>query len=131
MSTSGNKAGLAYAVIVLGVMLAAASAIQPFYDDGYHLRVGVLLSGLLPYLVYGIIVVMLQRPLTTVLGVVLLALHAWLVFSVRYTGNVNAGEGMLYTVPVLLTLALIPYGVIALRQPWRGNDAGDSQQSPG
>ena len=130
MATSGNTPGLAYAIIVLGVVLAAASAIQPFYDDGYRLRVGVLLSGLLPYLVYTIIAVILQRPLVVMAGVVLLALHAWLVLSVRYSGSVNTGDGMLYTVPILLTLALTPLGFIALRQPWRGKDTGDSQRSP-
>jgi hypothetical protein len=128
MATSGNTPGLTYAVIILGVMLAATSAIQPFYDDAYHLRFGVLLSGMLPYLVYAVIAVMLQRPLTSVAGVALIALHAWLVFSVRYSGNVNAGEVMLYTVPILLALALFPLGLIALRQPWRGNDTASSRQ---
>jgi len=118
-ATSDYIKPAAFSIIVLGVVLTVASALVPFYDDGHVLQFGVLLSGLLPYLVYALIVVMLPRPAVLLSGLVLLALHAWLVFSVRFSGPVDYSDGMIYYVPLLLTLALLPYLIVAMRQPWR------------
>jgi len=127
MVTPGSFAAFAWTIMVCGVALAVAAAAMPFFDDGYHLQVGVLLTGLLPYLAYAIIAVLLRRPVTLVAGLVLLAAHAWLVLSERFSGAVNYSDGMIYYVPVLLTLALVPLWIMAMRQPWRMKGSLDSE----
>ncbi len=77
-----------------------------------------LLAGLLPYLTFGIAVVLLRRTVTTVVGVILLAAHAWLVIRERFIDSADYSDGMIYYVPIVLTLLLIPLVVMALRQPW-------------
>ena len=110
----------AFSIIVLGVVLAVAAALEPFYDDGHVLQFGVLLSGLLPYLLYAMIVVLLPRPAVFLSGLVLLAAHALLVLSERFSGPVDYSGGVIYYVPLLLALALLPFLIVAMRQPWRG-----------
>jgi len=122
MATSDYIKPAAFSIVVPGVALAVASALEPFYDDGHVLRFGVLLSGLLPYLVYTLIIVMLPRPAVFVSGFVLLAAHAWLVLSERFSGPVDYSGGVICYVPLLLTLALLPFLIVAIRQPWRGGD---------
>jgi hypothetical protein len=129
MVSSDSYAFLAWTIVLCGVALAAAAAVKPFFDTGYHLQVGVLLAGLLPYLVYTVIAVMLQRPLTIVAGIALLVAHAWLVLSERFSGVVDYSSDTIYYVPVLLAVALVPLWIMAMRQPWRAQDKLERQNA--
>jgi hypothetical protein len=127
MATPGGITVLAWTIIVCGTALAVAAAVKPFFDDGFHLQVGVLLAGLLPYFLYAVIAVMLRRPVTIVAGIVLLAVHAWLVLSERFSGAVDYSGNLIYYLPVLLAVALIPLWIMAMRQPWRNQGSLDMQ----
>jgi hypothetical protein len=80
---------------------------------------GVFLAGLTPYLAYALVVCLLRRPITYVAGAVLLALHAWLVFNERFAGGADYSDRMIYIVPLLYTVLLVPLVIRALREPWR------------
>jgi hypothetical protein len=64
------------AIVAAGVVLAFVSAVVPRYSAAYLLRVGVLLAGIAPYLVYDLTVALFKRRLTVVAGAILLAVHA-------------------------------------------------------
>lgn len=118
MATSLSAKKLGYAVIIAGLALVCMSAVVPFYDDGYHLRAAVLITGLLPYFVYAIIVELLQRGVTVVAGIALLAAQIWLVSRERFVDSVDYSDGAIYYIPLVLTLLLMPLLIKALRQPW-------------
>jgi len=119
-SETGYSPVPGYALVCIGLLLAFISAVVPFYDDSYRLRGGVLAAGLLPYLVYLIPLVLLPRALTLVAGGVLVLVHGWLVVACRFSGPLDCGDGMIFYVPLLLALALVPFVALALRKPWRG-----------
>ena len=129
MTAPRSIAVLAWTIIVCGTALAVAAAVKPFFDDGFHLQTGVLLAGLLPYLLYAVIAVMLRRPVILAAGIALLAAHAWLVLSERFSGAVDYSGNMIYYIPVLLAVALIPLWIMAMRQPWRNQGSLEKQGS--
>jgi hypothetical protein len=118
METQPKLRSLAYWIVLAGLVLAFTSALVPFYTSGYKLASGVLLAGMLPYLVYGIAAPLLRRGLIVVSGLVLLTVHAGLVISERFLGGGDYSDGMIYWVPVLLAVALLPLLVLVLRQPY-------------
>lgn len=113
-----HQRSLAYAVIVLGVGLAFLAAVVPHFTAGYRLLPGVLLSGLLPYLAYGLAVPVLRTRLTPLAGIVLLGLHTALVVSERFIGGADYSDGLIHIGPLVLALATLPLLVIGLSQPW-------------
>lgn len=118
METRTLQRNLAYAVIVLGAGLAFAAAVVPHFTAGYRFLPGVLMSGLLPYLAYGLAVPLLRTRLTTLAGIILLGLHAALVVSERFIGGADYSNGLIHTGPLVLALATLPLLVIGLSQPW-------------
>lgn len=109
---------LAYAVLALGAGLAFASAVVPHFSAGYRLLPGVLLSGLLPYLVYGLALPLLRGALITASGAALAAMHAALVVAERFGGPVDYSDGLIHFGPWLLAVAMLPLLVLGLRRPW-------------
>lgn len=105
-------------LIVAGLVLAALSAFVPFYTAGYRLMVGVLLAGMLPYLVYAIAIPLMRGMLTIVSGIVLVLVHAWLVVNERFIGGADYSDGLIYYVPILMAIAVVPLAVAALLKPW-------------
>ena len=75
------------AIVAAGVVLAFVSAVVPRYSAAYLLRVGVLLAGIAPYLVYDLTVALFKRHLTVVAGAILLAVHAGLVIVERFAAG--------------------------------------------
>jgi hypothetical protein len=108
-----------YSVIVAGTVLSFVSAVVPHYTSGYHFMFGVLAAGIIPYLMYALAVVLFKSNLTNGVGLVLLTLHAWLVFSERFIDGGKYADHMIYIVPLLFAVLLIPLFVRALREPWR------------
>jgi hypothetical protein len=106
-----------YAVIAAGLVLSFVSAVVPHYTH-HKLLFGVLLVGLLPYLIYGVIVVFLNRTLTIAAGIVVLVIHAGIVIGKRFSDVVDYSDGLIYTVPIIVSLMLLPLAVMALGKPW-------------
>lgn len=109
---------LAYGCIAAGIALAFLSAAVPHYTAGYRLAAGILIAGLLPYLIYGLAVPLLHGTLTAVVGVVLVILHAALVFNERIAEGAESASGMIYYGPMVLAIAVLPLVIMALREPY-------------
>lgn len=118
MSISSRFSLFGYAVIVSGILMACMSAVVPFYTTGYRLQFGVLVAGITPYLVYGLIIALFRHTLTRVAGVILLLLHVWLVVSERFIGAADYSDGVIYIAPLAFTGLLVPLLVRAIREPW-------------
>ncbi len=107
-----------YLFILAGALLAAVSSFVPYFDAGYQLMASVLIAGLIPYIVYSVAVVLMRGALTTLAGAVMVAVHAWLVVSERFAREVDYSNGMIYYVPILMAIVVLPLAIAALRQPW-------------
>ena len=118
MQSQANHRPFASVFVALGVALSFASAVVPHYTAGYTLMAGVLLSGLLPYLVYGVAIPFLQGWVLSLPGVILVVLHAALVARERFLDHADYGDGLIYIVPPVLAVALLPVIYLALRKPW-------------
>ncbi|MFP3872841.1 MAG: hypothetical protein ACLFQT_09730 [Thiohalophilus sp.] len=110
---------LEYLMIAAGVVVAFISAFEPLAAEAYYLHAGILLVGLLPYFVYSLAVVLMDRALVTLHGVVLLVIHIWMLAVVRFVPAEAYGISLLVYGPLVLSLALIPLVILALRQPWK------------
>lgn len=104
-------------LIVIGVLLSFVAAVVPYYSGAYHLLFGVLLTHLLPYLLYAPAAARLDRPETTVAGVIVVGVHGILVIKQRFIDGADYGWAI-YAVPLLLAVLLLPLFVRAARQPW-------------
>lgn len=107
-----NPAG--WGIILTGLALALVSAMTPHFGAGYLLKVDILLAGLLPYLVYSIAVPLLVGTVTTSVGIVLIALHTGLVISERFINGADYSDNMIYILPLIMSVAVLPLVVIAL-----------------
>ena len=105
-------------VIAAGVVLAFLSALAPFFSAGYELRYGVLFAGLAPYMVYGFAAPLLGRGMSLSVGILLIAVHLWLVLGYRPAGTGSYLESAIFYGPLLLALALSPLLLVALRKPY-------------
>jgi hypothetical protein len=114
-----NESSLPYGVILLGCGLAFLSAVVPHYEAGYYLMTGVLLTGLLPYLVYALAAALMKGPLVLAGGLLILVLHGILVVSERVLAGAGYESGMIYYGPLLLAILGLPLLLRALREPWR------------
>lgn len=128
MDLRNQQRAPAYAVIAYGIALAFASAVVPHFTAGYHVLGGVLMSGLLPYLIYGLAVPLLRTLTGTVAGLVLAALHTAVVVAERFSGPVDYSDGWIHFAPWLFALALLPLVALGLKQPW-GAEAPASRSS--
>ena len=105
-----------YLVIVIGLVLSLVSALAPHFEAGYQLMFSVFIAGMLPYMVYAIAVPMLRGTLTTIVGVVIVIAHAWLVYSERIVGNADYSNGLIYYGPMIIALAVLPLALIAFNR---------------
>ena len=116
MHTQSYANAPGYTLIIIGLILSLISAFVPHFDAGYRLAPGVFFAGLLPYAVYGIAVPLLRGSLTTITGLVIVAVHTWLVLTQRIIGHADYGDGLIYYGPMLLALLTLPLIVIAIKR---------------
>lgn len=118
MTQSSRSAIAGYGIVAAGAALALTAAVVPFYGAGHRLDAAVLIAGLLPYPVYGVLVAFPHGPLTLPVGLVTLATHAALVARERFLDHADYGDGWIYYVPLALTATLIALATAAFRRPW-------------
>jgi hypothetical protein len=107
-----NPAG--WIIILYGLGLSFIAAFVPFFEAGYLLKVGVLLAGLFPYLVYAIAVPLLPGVITTSVGIVLVAAHTGLVVAERFLDGADYSDGLIYTMPIIMAVLVTPLVIVAL-----------------
>ncbi len=114
---------LTYLLLAAGGLLAFLSALVPYFDAGYHLMVSVLLTGLLPYLVFGLALPYLRGWTLALPALLMVAVHAWLVLWQRFLAYQEYRDGMIYYVPLGLALAAAALLAWALRRSPCGTDS--------
>ena len=105
-----------YSFIIIGLTLSFVSALVPHFEAGYRLTLSVFVAGMLPYMIYGIAVALFRGTLTTIVGLVIVVAHAWLVFNYRILGHADYSDGMIYYGPMLLALFALPLIVIVFKR---------------
>jgi len=116
--TMTNAKVLEFGIIVVGCAMAFLASFNPQLAMGYHLDVGILLAGLLPYLVYSVAVVLLDGALITLLGIVLIVIHAWVIVNVRFVDAGGYSSDLLVNVPLILSVVMLPAAIVACRKPY-------------
>lgn len=116
MHTKTNSKLPGYLIILFGLLLSVVSALVPHFQAGYHLMFSVLVAGMLPYIVYGIIVPQSRGALTTMTGLVIVTVHLWLVITQRIIGGAEYSNGLIYIVPIILTVAILPLVLVVAKQ---------------
>lgn len=113
----------AYLIIVLGLGVAAAASLVPFYEAGYLLKPGILLAVLMPFILYGVFIESLRGPWLLGTGLLLLAANLVLVASERYLHYDGYADDLIYWVPTLTAVIVLPFAY------WLGRAAGELDAS--
>ena len=101
---------LSYWLVTCGCILALASSLAPEPTGAYHLSAAFLMTGLIPYIVYGSLTDILQGCNLVAAGLILLAtdLLARFVFNITNTGE--SGVITAIWLCTLLVLLVLPMG---------------------
>jgi len=119
----------AYLIILFGLGLAAAASLVPFYHVAYLLEPGILLAVLMPFLLYGLFIESLRGSWLLATGLLLLAANLVLVAFERYLRYDGYTDGLIYWVPTLAAVLVLP---IAYRLGRRADEVDPSgTPSPG
>lgn len=119
----------AYLIILFGLGLAAAASLVPFYHVAYLLEPGILLAVLMPFLLYGLFIESLRGSWLLATGLLLLAANLVLVAFERYLRYDGYTDGLIYWVPTLAAVLVLP---IAYRLGRHADEADPSgTPSPG
>ena len=105
-----------YLLLIIGVILSFISAFVPFYEVGYKLMTSVLIAGMLPYFVYGIAVPLSRSMMTTIIGLIIVIAHTLLVFNERFIGKADYSDGMIYYVPIIIAVTVLPLVLITINK---------------
>ncbi len=102
---------VAYAVIILGCMLSFATAVVPHYTAGHKLMFGLLLGGLVPYVVYGAFTEILKGWVLVAPGVLLLSVDAAVKIPDRVLSAADYPTAAVSYAAIWLVLIVLPLGV--------------------
>jgi hypothetical protein len=107
---------VAYSIVALGCMLAAAVAVVPFYSASYALRFGVLMAGVLPYLVYAMFPTFVRGLALVMPGVIILAIDVAVKIPERFLRYDGFVDGLVFYVPLVSTLIVLPVAFAIVRR---------------
>ena len=115
MSAELDLRPLAYLLIAVGIVMAGLSAVVPHFGAGHRLAIGVLVAGILPYLVYGSLTEVLRGWSLLLPGIVIVPIHGWVAVSERFLAFDGFDSGAIYVVPIVLTVIVLPFAILAGR----------------
>ena len=121
----------AYVVIILGGVLSFATAVTPFYGAGYSLRLDILLIGLLPYVVYGLLTDVVRGWALLIAGALLLGIDLGVKIPWRFLHHDGDSENILYYAALVLSFLVLPVilGIGARREKrWCGEPPEKPEQ---
>lgn len=105
-------------IIGAGALLSFAAAVVPQFPGVYQLMFAVLLAHLAPYMVYAPAALLLDNRAVDVAGVMLLLVHAALVIVQRFVNGGDYTGPIIYAIPLLAAVLLLPLCVKAARKPY-------------
>lgn len=105
-----NRAALlktvAYLIVLAGLAVSFYVALVPHYDAGYYLAFSVLLAGILPYLVYGVMPEYVKGGTLLLSGAVLLVVDVLVRVPMRWSVGPEGYGDWIYWVSIGLAAAL-------------------------
>jgi uncharacterized membrane protein len=114
MTISLNKL-ISIAIVLLGCLLSFVSSFHDQYAEGYYIDFGVVMAGLVPYLIFGMAMYLREGVVTTMIGLVLLAVHLWMVYQQHFVIP-GGSDGLLLFGPPVLGILLLPLLIVAMRK---------------
>ncbi|MBN8767230.1 MAG: hypothetical protein ABT22_01050 [Thiobacillus sp. SCN 64-317] len=111
-------------IILLGLGLAAAASLVPFYHVAYLLEPGILLAVLMPFLLYGLFIESLRGPWLLATGLLLFAANLVLVAFERYLRYDGYTDGLIYWVPTLAAVVVLPLAYLLGRRADEADPSG-------
>lgn len=96
----------AYWLIAIGAVISFISGVVPQPAMAYELWLTVMIVGFTPYIVYGFAVPHLRGMILTLPGIALVVIHGWLVIDQRFTGYAGYEGGLIYAVPLGLSVLM-------------------------
>lgn len=124
---SPDESRAVIAILIGGVVLSFAAAVVPHFNSAFRLEPLILVAGVLPYLVYGVLAWFLRGQVRIASGAAVLGLHLLVVIQQRWLTDGYAEGTLLYWAPLVLAAALlflIPRAQAGARYP-RGGKAQD------
>ncbi len=106
---------MAYLFVVIGVVMAGLSAVVPHFGAGHRLAFDVFVVGILPYVVYGALTEILRGWSLLLPGALIIPIHAWLTVSKHYLAFDEFDSGAIYIGPIVLTVIVLPFAILAGR----------------
>ena len=97
-----------YLIVALGCALAFAAAVVPHYGAGHTLHVGVLLVGLLPYLVYGALSEVVRGWALAFAGALILAIDLAVKIPERFLRYDGYANDAVYYAPLVSAFVVLP-----------------------
>lgn len=116
MHAQTYKNTVGYIVILTGLLLSLVSALVPHFEAGYHLSLSVFAAGITPYLVYGVAVPIYRGAWITIAGLLIVLIHAWLVYNERIIGAADYSDATIYYVPLIMAIAALPLVFLAFNK---------------
>lgn len=116
---------LAYVIVLLGLGLAAAAAVMPFFGAGYKLHGAVLLSLLSPFFLYATFSQNIRGLALPAAGLALLALNGGLVLWERFLRYDGYADGLIYWLPLVSGLVVLFIAYLASTRKSHGEDNPD------
>jgi hypothetical protein len=71
----------AFGIVAAGCGLALLGSVRPHYATGYHLHAGILIAGLVPYVLYAALTEFIRSPLLIAIGGAVLLIHLVLILG--------------------------------------------------
>lgn len=104
-----------YFVVLTGCLLSFISSFHDQYAEGFYIDVGVIMMGLVPYLIFAMAVYIRQGIWSTIIGILLLAVHVWMVYIQHFVSGGRA-DTLLLAGPPILGIILLPLLISAMRK---------------
>lgn len=108
MNPLQNVQPYAYALVILGLGLAAWSAVAPHYDAGYRLHGAVLVALALPFVAYASLTQSLRPGWLLAAGIALVAVTIHTGLRIAGAEARTLEEPATYGLPALVALILLP-----------------------
>jgi len=105
-------------VIAIGAAISLTVAFEPHFSSAYRLHFDILVSNLLPYLIYVPIAYSLKSATTGALGLALLAAHLVLLNQQQWLSGIWPSVDTVYTAPWLLSLVLLTILAVTVKSEW-------------
>jgi hypothetical protein len=116
MNDNVNSRAIAYFIIALGCFLSIVAAVVPNYNIGYKLLFNVLIFGLVPYVMYGMMSELLRGWLLIVPGILILVIDLFAILPERFPNFSGYSNIVVYWAPLFCAFIIVPISYLAAKK---------------